>query len=397
MKFSALLLTLFGSSLALYRVPMHKIEHELRDYNAGSMKALYTTKYRQFFPLQDVRAFDEGLTDYQNAQYYGMITLGTPGQEFRVIFDTGSSNLWVPCKGCPLTDIACQLHRKFDCSKSSSCKETTTPFEIQYGSGSMKGHVDYDKTCFEAGSDTLCCDGQGFACATSEPGLAFIAAKFDGILGMGFDNISVQAIPTPFTCIMADTAKCPQAVFAFYLSRDPSGGAGKGGELSLCGIDDAHYTGEITYVPVPPEKQGYWEFSAGSLKIGDTAIESATFNAIADTGTSLLVGPSDKVKKIQELIGATPIIQGEYSVDCSKIPTMPDLTVTINGRDFVLKASDYVLKVSQMGQTVCISGFMGLDVPPPHGPLWIMGDVFIGKFYTIFDRAQSRIGFATAK
>jgi cathepsin D len=393
MKF--LLLTLLAvPALSLIRVPMTKLHHELRDFNGATLQQLYKTKYNT---AHEAKAYDEGLTDYQNAQYYGSINIGTPGQSFKVIFDTGSSNLWVPCKGCPFSDIACLLHSKFDCKKSSTCKGTDKPFEIQYGSGSMKGHVDYDKVCFEAGSDEICCDNQGFACATSEPGAAFVAAKFDGILGLGFDNISVQALPTPFTCIMADKAKCPSGVFAFYLNRDTSAGAAAGGEMTLCGIDEAHYTGEITYVPIPTEMQGYWEFNADAMRIGDIVIAASTYKAIADTGTSLMAGPTDQVKKIQEAIGATPIIAGEYTVDCNKLGSMPDLTITIGGRDFVLKPVDYILKVSSLGQTICISGFMGIDIPAPRGPLWILGDVFIGKFYTVFDKDQSRIGFATAK
>jgi len=331
---------------------------------------------------------EEDLDNYLDAQYYGPIELGTPGQTFNVIFDTGSSNLWVPSATCPIWELACRTHNRYDSTKSSTYKPNGTEFEIHYGSGSMSGFLSTD-TCCIAG---VCAEDQTFAESTHEPGLAFVAGRFDGILGMGFPQIAVLGVIPPFNT-MVNQGLVEEPVFSFWLNRDPD--AELGGELILGGSDPNFYEGEVTYVPV--EREGYWQINMdGMMMEGETVGCDGGCTAIVDTGSSLLVGPTAQTDKINRAIGGVELIPGtgQYQIDCNAIDSMPDIDFMLGGQPFTLTGRDYVLSITQLGQTQCISGFMGMDLP--MGDWWILGDVFIGKFYSEFDMGNSRVGFAQA-
>lgn len=81
--------------------------------------------------------------------------------------------------------------------------------------------------------------------------------------------------------------------------------------------------------------------------------------AIADTGTSLIAGPKEEIAKLNKMIGAIPIAMGEYSVNCDAVEKLPPISFTIGGQQFALQGPEYILKVSQFGKNVCVSGFIG--------------------------------------
>jgi len=319
------------------------------------------------------------ITDYQNAQYFGPIQIG--GQSFTVIFDTGSSNVWVPGKNCSWH--TCWFHSRYDATKSQTYKPDGRTYSVQYGSGPVEGVFASDTV--KVGDIEVA--GQLFAEVSQVSfgplNIAFAVGKFDGLLGLGFRSISQYEIPTPFEAMVTQKL-VDEPVFAFYLQSDASAQ----GELVFGGVDQSHFTGDLVNVPLTSET--YWEVSLDGMTYGSKSVISSAQKAIIDSGTSLLAGPTEQVKALAQQAGATLVLGKEYTIDCAKAATLPSLTVTLAGKDFTLEGSDYIINAG--GQ--CLFAFMPIDVPAPRGPLWIMGDVFMKKYYCVFDYGNKQMRIA---
>ena len=166
---------------------------------------------------------------------------------------------------------------------------------------------------------------QDFAESTVEPGLAFAFGKFgesalrnqrrfeqyadlmppvtDGILGLGYDTISVQHVVPPFYN-MVNQGLLDDPIFSFWLGSDP-----EMGEAVFGGVDSNHFKGDIHYVPV--RRKGYWEVELDSIKFGDETLELENTGAAIDTGTSLIAMPTDISEIINRDIGAKKSWNGQ--------------------------------------------------------------------------------------
>jgi len=388
--------TLLGSaSAAIHKMPLKKVSlsEQLAGANIDTHVKHLGQKYMGIRPqshidemFKDTAIHDEGdhnvpVSNFLNAQYFSEITIGTPPQTFKVVLDTGSSNLWVPSSECG--SIACYLHTKYDSSSSSTYKKNGTSFEIRYGSGSLSGFVSQDVMTI----GDLKIKDQIFAEATEEPGLAFAFGRFDGILGLGYDTISVNKIPPPFYN-MIDQGLLDEPVFAFYLSDTNNG---DDSEATFGGVDKSHYTGKITTIPL--RRKAYWEVDLDAITFGDSTAELENTGVILDTGTSLIALPTTLAELLNKEIGAKKGYNGQYTIECEKRDSLPDMSFTLSGHEFAITPYDYILEV----QGSCISSFMGMDFPEPVGPLAILGDAFLRKWYSVYDVGKDTVGLAKAK
>lgn len=320
------------------------------------------------------------LKDFSDTQYYGFISLGTPAQSFKVIFDTGSSNVWVPSSKC--TSISCLLHNRYNAQKSSTHKADGRPIDIQYGSGAIEGFLSID---------TLNCGGinvpnQGFAEVTNEKGLSFLFAKMDGIVGMAFSSIAVQGV-TPMFDNMVANKLVDAGVFQFYLSRTDGS---DDSAMLLGGYDTKYYIQpELNWHPVIWET--YWTVNMTDLGVNQQSSGGCSpygCRAAVDTGTSFIAGPAEDVQPI--------LYASRVKPDCSNIDDLPIVYFTINNVRYEMHPRDYVIQVSSFGQSECITSFMPLALPPQLGKLWILGDSFISTFATVFDMDKKRVGLGRA-
>lgn len=203
--------------------------------------------------------------------------------------------------------------------------------------------------------------------------------KADGILGLAFQTIASDNVVPVFDRMVSE-GLVSQSLFSVYLS----GNSEQGSELVLGGIDSSHYTGQITWIPL--SSATYWQIKMDSVTInGQTVACTGGCQAIIDTGTSLIVGPTNDIQNLNSWVGASTNQYGESTVNCNNIQSMPEVTFTIGGHAFTIPASAYVFQRSYG----CSTGFGGSSQQ-----LWILGDVFIRQFYAIFDTQNQNIGLA---
>ncbi|XP_057583488.1 pregnancy-associated glycoprotein 2-like [Hippopotamus amphibius kiboko] len=365
----------------LVRIPLMKIK-TLRE--TLMEKNLVTYFLEENTDVQSQNVTDDPqftLLPLRNAMalvYFGNITIGTPPQEFTVIFDTGSSDLWVPSIYC--SSPICRASRLFNPHLSTTFQHTCKVFEFKYGSGTIVGSLGYDTVRI----GNLVNLGQVFGLSKRQIG--FEVAPFDGILGLAYPSLALEGT-TPVFDNLKTQGVISQPVFAFYLSNQKDNDS----VVMFGGVDHSYHRGQLKWIPV--SKTHFWQIAMNRITMNGVAV--GCFNgcqAFLDTGTPLLLGPTRLVTTIQKFINATPSGR-EYEVPCSSITQLPPFIFDISGNEYPVPAQAYIWKNPQ-GR--CLSNFRGDNHHSNKVETWVLGHVFLKLYFSVYDRGNNRIGLAPA-
>merc|ERR1719387_107885 len=334
----------------------------------------------------EVRSYSRFRSQHAS-EYYGKVAIGTPKQLFSVVFDTGSGNLLVPSSTC--MDEACTSHRKFDSALSATSVEIASSHEplrpvgktgqrdsvtITFGTGEMTGVFVRDNVCIGN-----ICAMANFITATKESDDPFSLVPFDGVLGLALPQLA-EAASFSLVDSMVKAGVLKKNLFSVYFAK----GDTEQSEITFGDIRQERMASQLVWAPV--SNPGYWQVEMVDLMLGDKRLELCRkCQVAADTGTSLLAGPTRLVDQLVKRLNVAS--------DCSNYEHLPDLGFIVGDTVLYLAPEDYVERAPEG----CALVLMPLDIPPPRGPLFVLGDPFLRKYYTVYDRERLRVGFALAK
>lgn len=294
----------------------------------------------------------------------GEIMIG--GQKVPVDFDTGSADLIVNPGA-------------YDPNKSDSSVDTHKNFHAAYGDKTEGRGREYRDTV-KLG------DATAKKVSVGRTNDQFLNPKthagIQGIVGLSFPSISVfrknDDNAKSLNEVLGQSDAISHNVYQFTLKQ------GDGSQLHIGDVDESKIKNYIVYVDVQRDL-GFW--------VTDAKISGLDIRVVIDSGTSMIVGPVEELKKVfheigdMETISKNGMVYGAY--DCDR-----DLGVTFNIAGKKMRIPKKLQKFGKTGDGRCILSLVGLDKTPLHA--WVIGDTLFQGNTIVFDVDKPRLGFATA-
>jgi len=318
--------------------------------------------------------------------YVVNVGVGSPATTYSLLVDTGSSNTWVGAG------------KAF--KKTSTTVQTSDRVSVTYGSGSFSGNEFTDTVTLASG---LVITKQSIGVATRSEGFDGV----DGIIGIGpvdltSDTLSpdtTSTIPTVTDNLFSQGTITSNLVAVSF--EPTTSESSTNGELTFGGTDSSKFTGSISFAPLTRTSPAseFWGIDQTVTYGSSTNILSSTAG-IVDTGTTLTLIASDAISRYQKATGAVQDnATGLLRLTTAQFNSLQSLFFTINGQKFELTANAQIwprnLNTAIGGNANSVYLIVGdLGTPSGEGLDFINGMTFLERYYSVFDTANKRVGFA---
>ncbi|KAH6847236.1 aspartic peptidase domain-containing protein [Chaetomium sp. MPI-CAGE-AT-0009] len=374
----------------------------------------------------DLEVWQRGQTELQ---WYGEITVGTPRQKFKLIFDTGASLMLIAHKNC----TTCGSHPLYDPAKSQTFSaQPGYQLEVTFGSqgGGTKSTPEVQGANCTVITDTVRMGDRGVAsefliCDNYSSGLR--EQPPDGIFGLGSTPYAVwneiEGVTTQYEPVfwnLVNSGQLPGPEFSFSFTPDHRGsGGGRAGVLTLGGTDRSQYIpSTLRKIPLNwPLSESRWRWvvdvrgaRVGGDRDGHAAALANSTDAVTlvDTGGATIITPDRETTR--ELYGRmSPDIRplderGAWGAPCDVLDRVArDVTFTLGSAgshvDAVVR-KEYVNVGEYPGMPgICQGVYTDPDrvarEPIRGRPAWIFGTPLLRSYYTVWNGVDRTLGFAT--
>ncbi|KZT11415.1 acid protease [Laetiporus sulphureus 93-53] len=336
-------------------------------------------------PGSSPQGFNSAVSLSNANEFAYLVPVSIGGQNFMVLLDTGSSDLWVVSSNCVGQD--CQGITKYNATASSSLSLTNASFHLQYLLGSVSGAIGTDTVAL--GSYEI--SSQVLALANATDGLDLSGTGYSGILGLSFP--ADASIPSTDGRTLAENVFASlnesNRFFAFQLGRNQTGSSFTIGQLDPA---FANSSSDMNYLPVSSaggSSYNYWKVPLQSLTINSTTFNlsksdvqgSATPIAILDSGTTLILGPSSDVQRFWESVGDARNTDAGWQVRCNRAVVVGFILGDAgNQKEYVIDPSDISWEQGSGKQDGwCMGGIQAND--GVFSGDWLLGDTFLRNVY----------------
>lgn len=357
--------------------------------------------------------------------YFGAIGLGQPAKMFNVVFDTRSSESWIPYYNW--FPFANNLHYSegYNCKDSRTCQALKREYTVDYRNTKMTGesyedtltvYEDMQKDDAQMMPTRTLSFGQNFLGIEDAEDEQFRWKPYDGVIGLAPVAQSSSGTRNILLSIQQELQRQGQQVqsgpggplddnyyrssqqhqmpylLLFGLWFNPNQNSRHGAELMLGGVDENRFSGDIFYHKLTSWFE--WQVPVAHVMLGSLVVScSSGCHASLDTGANSVVGPRQDVESIySDLQAHYEQDSGLWLVDCQRLDQYPLLMFRIDDTPYTLLPRHYIRLFKYRDNIVCHLAIKAWDQPN-----WLLGTSFIGAYYTVFDFANRRVGFATPR